>query len=72
MPVNIQKRFDGRLKLFLENPIHPSLKIHRYKTTEDVWEGYVTHKYRFTFSSTDDLYVFRNIGPHDIIDKGKV
>ncbi|MBI1869897.1 MAG: hypothetical protein HYS07_01745 [Chlamydiae bacterium] len=69
MPFSIQKRFDEKLKLFMENPMHPSLNIHRYN---EIWEGYVTSKYRFTFSSTKEAYLFRNIGPHGIIDKGKV
>lgn len=72
MPSHIKKRFEKQLALFMQNPSHPSLKIHRYKTVQDVWEGYVTDAYRFTFTSTKDIYIFRNIGPHDIIDKGKV
>ena len=68
----LQKRFGKKLLLFVQNPLHPSLQIHKYHATENVWEGYVTHKYRFTFSVTKDSYIFRNIGPHDIIDKGKI
>mgnify|MGYP001619639825 CR=1 len=72
LPWAIQKRFDKQLKLFLENPKHPSLRIHRYKSEPDVWEAYVTMKYRFTFSITEEVIVFRNIGPHAIIDRGQV
>ena len=52
LPPSIQQRFDKQLKLFLENPRHPSLKIHRYKTELNVWEAYVTMQYRFTSSIT--------------------
>ncbi len=72
MPLNIKQRFDKQMNLFLADPMHPSLNVHRYKTVKDVWEGYVTDNYRFTFMSIHNAYIFRNIGSHGIIDKGKV
>ena len=71
LPKSIQKRFDKKLELFVENPQHPSLNVHRYKSEKNVWEAYINNKYRFTFSVDQDSYIFRNIGPHSIIDKGK-
>ncbi len=68
----LQIRFDRKLELFLQDPKHPSLNIHRYHSREDVWEGYVNRSYRFTFSVTQAAITFRNIGPHAMIDKGKV
>ncbi len=72
LPKKLQERFDKKQELLLQNPKHPSLNIHRYHGKEDVWEGRVTEKYRFTFSVTESTLLFRNIGPHSIIDKGKV
>ena len=72
LPAALQNRFDKKLLLFLENPRHPSLNVHRYKSQEDVWEAYVTDNYRFTFSITNESIIFRNIGSHAIIDKGQV
>ncbi len=72
LPASIQKRFDQKLSLFLENPRHPSLQIHRYLGQKDIWEAYVNSSYRFTFSITDTSIIFRNIGPHSIIDQGRV
>jgi mRNA interferase RelE/StbE len=72
LPKKLQKRFDDKLSLFLENPKHPSLNVHRYHGRNDVWEAYVTRRYRFTFSLQSDSIIFRNIGPHSIIDKGRV
>ena len=72
LPEKIQDGFDKKLRLFEKDPKHPSLNIHRYRSEINIWEGYVTKKYRFTFSSTKEAYIFRNIGPHGIIDKGKV
>ena len=31
LPLEIQKRFDEKIKLFRANPRHPSLKVHRVK-----------------------------------------
>ncbi|MBI4846137.1 MAG: hypothetical protein HY810_06680 [Candidatus Omnitrophica bacterium] len=72
LPKELQKRFDNKLSLFLENPKHPSLNIHRYQTNENIWEAYISEKYRFTFSVSKEAITFRNIGPHSIIDKGQV
>lgn len=72
LPWHIQKRFNKQLILFMRDPKYPSLKIHRYRTQENVWEGYVSDKYRFTFSIVDEGYIFRNIGSHSIIDRGRV
>ena len=72
LPTAIRKRFDKQLNLFLDNPKHPSLRIHRYKSEADVWEAYVTMQYRFTFSILETAIIFRNIGPHRIIDRGQV
>ena len=71
-PNSIQNRFDKKLVIFLDNPKHPSLNIHRYRSKEDVWEGYVTINYRFTFTVTKESIIFRNIGSHAIIDKGQI
>ena len=69
---DIQKRFNDKLELFLNNPHHPSLNVHRYHGMDDVWEAYISKQYRFTFSVTKEAILFRNIGPHQIIDSGNV
>ncbi len=72
LPRDAQNRFEEKLDLFLQNPRHPSLNIHRYHGHDDVWEAYISMQYRFTFSITPDSIIFRNIGPHRIIDSGDV
>ncbi|MCG2711644.1 MAG: hypothetical protein L6416_04890 [Candidatus Omnitrophica bacterium] len=72
LPKQMRQRFDKKLSLFLENPKHPSLNIHRYQSKERIWEAYISDKYRFTFSISQESITFRNIGPHSIIDKGQV
>ena len=72
LPFPIQRRFDKKLILFMNNPKQSSLNIHRYKSEPNIWEAYITHQYRFTFSVEKEGIIFRNVGPHDIIDRGQV
>lgn len=53
-------------------PFHPSLRIRKMQGHPDIWEGHVTLQYVFTFHIEQDaetgeiIYIFRNIGTHDI------
>jgi hypothetical protein len=67
LPINLQD-------LFANNPFHPSLNTHKYKTSEKslIYGAYINVSYRFTFEMTKEKYIPRNIGPHKIIDRGTV
>ena len=69
LPQNIQKSFNEKLSLLLQNMLHPSLRVKRIQGTKDRWEGSVTIKYRFTFELIEDTIIFRAIGTHDILNK---
>jgi len=69
LPKEVKKAFDQKLRLFLEDTTHPSLRVKRIQGTKDRWEGSVTMKYRFTFLFINDSVIFRTIGTHDIILK---
>jgi mRNA-degrading endonuclease RelE of RelBE toxin-antitoxin system len=69
LPKEIQKAFDQKLQLFLQDISHPSLRTKRIQGTTDRWEGSVTMKYRFTFQFSNNTLIFRAIGSHDIILK---
>jgi mRNA-degrading endonuclease RelE of RelBE toxin-antitoxin system len=69
LPQNIQKSFNEKLSLLLQNMLHPSLRVKRIQGTKDRWEGSVTMKYRFTFELIEDTIIFRAIGTHDILNK---
>ncbi|MBK9093866.1 MAG: hypothetical protein WAW03_02575 [Anaerolineae bacterium] len=53
-------------------PFHPALRIRKMQGHSDIWEGHITLQYVFTFHIEQDpqtgelIYVFRNIGTHDI------
>jgi len=69
LPKKIQKAFDQKLKLFLKDISHPSLRVKRIEGTKDRWEGSVTMKYRFTFQFFENTLLFRTIGTHDILSR---
>ena len=62
LPKEIQKAFDKKLQIFLQNMAHPSLRVKRIQGTRNRWEGSVTMKYRFTFQFSENTLVFRAIG----------
>ena len=69
LPLNIQKAFNRKLELLLQDMSHPSLKVKRIQGTSDRWEGSETMKYRFTFQLQGTTLIFRTIGTHDILLK---
>ncbi len=71
LPKNIQKIAEKKLKLFVNNFRHPSLRIKKMGKLENIWEGSITKCYRFTFNTRNDCYILRRIGTHDILKKEK-
>jgi len=49
LPKEIQKAFDKKLQIFLQNMTYPSLRVKRIQGTRNRWEGSVTMKYRASF-----------------------
>jgi hypothetical protein len=53
-------------------PFHPSLRIRKMQGHPNIWEGYITLQYVFTFhvdrdpETGEQTFVFRNIGTHEI------
>lgn len=71
LPTEIQLRVDEAIALFEENPRHPSLQIKKMKGKDGIWEGRVSHNYRFTFEWENDVVTFRRVGAHTILDREK-
>ncbi len=67
VPPNLRVVADKKLKLLLQNPQHPSLRLHKMEGHANRWEISVTRRYRITFQIERDEYVLRKIGPHDIL-----
>jgi len=68
LPKEIQKTFDRKLQLILQDMSHPSLRVKMIQGTKNRWEGSVTMKYRFTFELLENGLIFRAIGTHDILN----
>jgi mRNA-degrading endonuclease RelE of RelBE toxin-antitoxin system len=65
----IRKRAENKLRLFLQNPRHPSLQTRKLQSdpTGKTWYGRITRNYRFTFEIEGDTYLLKNIGSHEEI-----
>ena len=68
LPPPIKAAVRKQYHLWSANPRHPSLGVNRIQGLPDVWEGRIDVNYRFTFHYDGDTCVFRNIGPHAIIE----
>jgi mRNA-degrading endonuclease RelE of RelBE toxin-antitoxin system len=69
LPHHVKKAFDKKIKLFMENIQHPSLRVKKLEGYENRWEASITMFYRFTFEVYEGYYLLRRIGPHDILKK---
>ncbi len=67
LPARIQKAVDKQLVWLLENLNHPSLNLKKMQDPRDIWEGRVTHGYRFTLQIDGDLCIMRRVGTHNIV-----
>lgn len=74
LPEDKADLFEKKLPLFLENINHRSFRTKKVQGTKnpEIWESSLTMSYRFTFHFEEDAIVFRNVGTHAILDKGKV
>ncbi len=69
LPKEIRNKFYKQLNLLLSNPGHPSLHTKRIQGVNDIWEGRVDYKYRFTFNKYQGIVILRVIGNHDEVLK---
>ena len=60
----LKKKFEKQLKLLLENPSHPSLRIRKMQGF-DLFEARLDYHNRFIFKIADDEIWFYSIGTHD-------
>jgi len=69
LPSQVQEIFEKKLRIFMNDIKHPSLRAKKMQGHENRWEGSITMFYRFTFEIHKDQYIFRRIGPHDDVLK---
>jgi len=69
LPQYIKDAFWKQVALLFSDPRHPSLDIKKLKGRRELWWGKITRGYRFTFQVEGEFFLFRRIGPHDILKK---
>lgn len=63
-----QDFFKAKIKLFLENTLHPSLRVKKIQGTENLFEFSVNMDIRVIwYYENDKLVVLVDIGHHDIL-----
>ena len=63
-PIHIQKAFDRKLVLLLQNLRHPSLRAKKYDEARDIWQARVNGGWRFYFRIKGDAYILLDVIPH--------
>jgi len=66
LPAQIQARIDKQLRLLLEDPRHPSLRLKKLKGT-DTFAIRVSKGYRLTFTHGKQILELRRVGTHDLL-----
>ena len=65
-----KKQTKKKLKFFVENPTHPSLRTKKIKGADRIWESSVNMDIRIIwFYENNELIFLLDIGHHDILDK---
>ena len=65
-----KKQTKKKLKFFVENPNHPSLRTKKIQGTDGIWESAVNMDIRILwFYENNELIFLLDIGHHDILDK---
>ena len=67
LPQDIEKRLETKLRIFVSNPFHPSLRSKKMEDPRSIWEVSITMNYRFTFTRDGDTIFLRRVGTHDIL-----
>ena len=61
----VKKALKKKLKLFLQNPRHPSLRVKKIKGQNHIFEASITMSIRLTWQYYNDGILLRNLGEHD-------
>jgi len=70
LPVEIKKKALLAETLFIKNPFHPSLRLHKLKgRMRGFWSISINRKYRIIFNPLGGgEFVYTNIGKHSIYE----
>jgi len=63
-PLEVQRAFDRKAVLLLQNFRHPSLRAKKYDPRRNLWQARVTRGWRFYFTIEDGAYHLHEVIPH--------
>lgn len=64
-----KNQFKNKLKIFIENPTHPSLRTKKIKCLDNTWESSINMDIRIIWFYQDAELIFLiDIGHHDILN----
>jgi len=66
---DIRERVDEKLRFLIHGPRHPSLRIHKLRGMEGLWEFSVTTNHRVIFEIEGQYYVLLGVGSHRIVNR---
>jgi mRNA-degrading endonuclease RelE of RelBE toxin-antitoxin system len=69
LPEELRERTEKALYSLLKDPHYPSLKIKKMEGRQGIWELRVSDSYRLTFQVSEDTYILRRVGIHDVLKK---
>ena len=65
-----KEQFKRKMRLFVENPFHPSLRTKHIQGAKDYFEFSVNMDIRVIwFYENDKMIIIVDVGPHDILKK---
>ena len=66
LPLRIQKKIDEQLRILVENPGYPSLRVKKIEGHANCWEARISREYRFTFGWVKATLILRRAGTHNV------
>jgi mRNA-degrading endonuclease RelE of RelBE toxin-antitoxin system len=63
-PRTIQRAFDRRIALLVQNLRHPSLRAKKYDEANDIWQARINGGWRLYFTIQGDTYHLIDMIPH--------
>jgi len=62
---SVKRALKKKIKLLIENPRHPSLRVKKIKGQNNIFEASVNMSIRLTWQYYNDGILLRNLGEHD-------
>ncbi len=62
---SVKRALKLKIKLLIDNPRHPSLRVKKIKGQNNIFEASVNMSIRLTWQYYNDGILLRNLGEHD-------